>query len=192
MSKGTHAAGQLSTTYTDNIGTDAVAVRSGPLTLPSGFNPGGALTPAVNPWGGIIEFTTPYVYTGGNLLITIRHNGHTGGAGSGNAEACANELAPGCQAIGVSSYTQADTWYAQGMLSMVFRVEAGGPACGTSDFNGDGDFGTDADIESFFACLAGNCCASCFSGGADFNGDGDTGTDADIEAFFRVLAGGQC
>jgi hypothetical protein len=66
------------------------------------------------------------------------------------------------------------------------------PSCGTSDFNGDGDFGTDADIEAFFACLAGSCCATCFPGGADFNGDGDVGTDQDIEAFFRVLAGGTC
>jgi hypothetical protein len=64
--------------------------------------------------------------------------------------------------------------------------------CGTSDFNGDGDFGTDQDIEAFFACLAGNCCPSCFEGGSDFNGDGDFGTDQDIEAFFRVLAGGNC
>jgi hypothetical protein len=64
------------------------------------------------------------------------------------------------------------------------------PACGTADFNGDGDIGTDADIESFFACLAGNCCLAC--GSSDFNADGDIGTDADIEAFFRVLAGGTC
>jgi Immunoglobulin domain len=62
--------------------------------------------------------------------------------------------------------------------------------CGSADFNGDGDFGTDADIEAFFACLAGNCCATC--GSADFNADGDIGTDADIEAFFRVLGGGTC
>ncbi len=61
-----------------------------------------------------------------------------------------------------------------------------------SDFNGDGDFGTDADIEAFFACLAGSCCPACDPNGADFNGDGDVGTDADIEAFFRVLAGGNC
>ncbi len=67
-----------------------------------------------------------------------------------------------------------------------------GPVCGTADFDGDGDTGTDADIESFFACLAGNCCATCYSGGADFDADGDTGTDADIESFFRVLAGGPC
>jgi hypothetical protein len=64
------------------------------------------------------------------------------------------------------------------------------PTCGSADFNGDGDTGTDADIEAFFACLAGSCCATC--GTADFNGDGDTGTDSDIEAFFRVLAGGTC
>jgi hypothetical protein len=65
-------------------------------------------------------------------------------------------------------------------------------ACGTSDFDGDGDSGTDADIESFFACLSGSCCGTCYGGGADFDADGDTGTDADIEAFFRVLAGGSC
>jgi hypothetical protein len=62
--------------------------------------------------------------------------------------------------------------------------------CGSADFNHDGDTATDADIEAFFACIAGNCCATCDS--ADFNGDGDSGTDADIEAFFRVLAGGAC
>jgi hypothetical protein len=64
--------------------------------------------------------------------------------------------------------------------------------CGTADFNCDGDTGTDADIESFFACLAGNCPAAPCTSNADFNADGDTGTDADIEAFFRVLAGGNC
>ncbi len=64
--------------------------------------------------------------------------------------------------------------------------------CGTADFNGDGDVGTDADIEAFFACLGGDCCATCFAGGADFNDDGDVGTDADIESFFRVLGGGNC
>jgi hypothetical protein len=66
------------------------------------------------------------------------------------------------------------------------------PACGTADFDGDGDTGTDADIEAFFACLAGNCCSTCWHLGSDFNADGDSGTDADIEAFFRVLAGNAC
>jgi hypothetical protein len=66
------------------------------------------------------------------------------------------------------------------------------PTCGTSDFNGDGDFGTDQDIEAFFACLGGVCCPTCWQGGSDFNGDGDFGTDQDIEAFFRVLSGAPC
>ena len=64
--------------------------------------------------------------------------------------------------------------------------------CGSSDFNCDGDSGTDADIESFFACLAGSCPESPCTSSADFNGDGDSATDADIEAFFSVLGGGSC
>jgi hypothetical protein len=64
--------------------------------------------------------------------------------------------------------------------------------CATSDYNGDGDFGTDQDIEAFFVCLGGNCCATCWHLGSDVNGDGDYGTDGDIESFFRVLGGTQC
>ncbi|HYE63016.1 MAG TPA: DVUA0089 family protein [Phycisphaerales bacterium] len=67
-----------------------------------------------------------------------------------------------------------------------------GLGCGPQDFDGDGDIGTDADIEAFFRCLGGNCCPTCWPGGADFNGDGDIGMDADIEAFFRVLGGSAC
>jgi hypothetical protein len=66
------------------------------------------------------------------------------------------------------------------------------PPCGSADFNCDGDVGTDADIESFFACLSGTCPAAPCASNADFNADGDIGTDADIEAFFRVLGGGSC
>jgi uncharacterized membrane protein len=64
------------------------------------------------------------------------------------------------------------------------------PPCATADFDHDGSVGTDADIESFFACLSGDCCPTC--GSADFNGDGALGDAADIAAFFRVLAGGGC
>jgi probable HAF family extracellular repeat protein len=81
-------------------------------------------------------------------------------------------------------------------VTQAFAATLFGPplhsGCSSSDFDGDGDSGTDADIEAFFRCLAGNCCSTCWVLGADFNGDGDTGTDADIESFFRVLAGGNC
>jgi hypothetical protein len=66
------------------------------------------------------------------------------------------------------------------------------PPCGSADFDCDGDTGTDADIEAFFACLSGTCPAAPCNSTADFDGDGDVGTDADIEAFFRVLGGGNC
>ena len=79
-----------------------------------------------------------------------------------------------------------------GTDALIIATPVTGTACGTADFDGDGDSGTDADIEAFFACLAGNCCGACWHLGADFNADGDAGTDADIEAFFRVLAGGDC
>jgi len=83
--------------------------------------------------------------------------------------------------------------YVEGPTYTVTYFDEFGATCPTpcfGDFNGDGDFGTDQDIEAFFACLAGNCCPRC--GRADFNGDGDFGTDQDIEAFFRVLSGAPC
>jgi len=51
-------------------------------------------------------------------------------------------------------------------------------------------YGTDLDIQDFFACLAGSCCSQC--GSADSTGMAMSETDLDIEAFFRVLAGGTC
>jgi hypothetical protein len=97
----------------------------------------------------------------------------------------------------ISNVSAADA----GLYSVTFRSSCGWVSsnylfgltiqrCGSADFNHDGDIATDADIEAFFACIAGNCCPTC--GSADFNGDGDIATDADIEAFFRVLAGGSC
>jgi hypothetical protein len=74
---------------------------------------------------------------------------------------------------------------------LIARIVPGGTnPCWSADFNGDGDYGTDQDIEAFFECLAGQCCALC--GSADFNSDGDFGTGADIDAFFRVLSGHPC
>jgi hypothetical protein len=80
---------------------------------------------------------------------------------------------------------------AQGEVKVNFGTNILIPGtCGSADFNHDGDVGTDGDIDSFFRCLAGDCCPTCDS--ADFNGDGDLGTDADIQSFFSVLGGGPC
>jgi hypothetical protein len=58
------------------------------------------------------------------------------------------------------------------------------------DFDGDGDPGTDADVEAFFRAVAGIPCPTC--GSTDIDGDGDAGTDFDVEAFFRAMAGLPC
>jgi probable HAF family extracellular repeat protein len=100
------------------------------------------------------------------------------------------EYATGISADGLTiigygdHYGQTEGWIAD--------LHPATPPCGSPDFDCDGDVGTDADIEAFFACLGGNCPPPPCPGTADFNGDGDVGTDADIEAFFRVLAGGTC
>jgi subtilisin-like proprotein convertase family protein len=61
--------GSLSTTYATNIAADVVTVRNGALTV----NPN-TYTAGVN--GPAIPFTTPFIYTGGNLLLTVRHSGN--------------------------------------------------------------------------------------------------------------------
>ncbi|MBX3377251.1 MAG: hypothetical protein KF678_09650 [Phycisphaeraceae bacterium] len=109
LSTSLNAAGSLSTVYTENIGPDAVQVRSGALTFIANSFPGGAVTPAFNAWGPLVPFANHYDYLGGNLLLTIRHTGTGSSSGGLDWVGGAN-----CQAIGVSSYTQPDQWYAQG------------------------------------------------------------------------------
>jgi len=114
----------------------------------------------------------------GDVIPILEHNTSTTGAFS---QLIAPALGGG---MVLEMYTEGTP------LTTFVRVVAGAPSCYTSDYNGDGDFGTDQDIEAYFACLGGVCCATC--GTADFNGDGDFGTDQDIEAFFRVLSGAAC
>ena len=120
--------------------------------------------------------------------------------------AAAADVSPGFKKSGFNGVSSSGVWTLRiadesvtntGALNgWTLRLRSGGDVsciqtC-TADFNCDGDVGTDADIEAFFACLAGTCPPPPCRTTADFNGDGDVGTDADIESFFRVLAGGPC
>jgi hypothetical protein len=71
LSSSLHPAGSLDATFANNIAANAVTVRSGALTLPANFFTGGA---GPNPFS-FIAFTTPFVYTGGDLLVTLRYLG---------------------------------------------------------------------------------------------------------------------
>jgi hypothetical protein len=75
-SSSVHPPGSLSTTFEENIGPDAVLAREGPLTIPALSFAGGAMSPSINEWGHIIDFSTPYTYNGEDLLITIRYSGN--------------------------------------------------------------------------------------------------------------------
>jgi len=60
--------GSLSTSTAGNEGPGTVLARSGPITFPANSFVGGANP---NPFGPLISFTTPYTYTGGDLLLTF-------------------------------------------------------------------------------------------------------------------------
>ncbi len=60
--------GSLSTSIAGNQGPGTVLARSGAITFPANSFGGGANP---NPFGPLISFTTPYTYTGGNLLLTF-------------------------------------------------------------------------------------------------------------------------
>ncbi len=165
----------------------------------------------------IVEWNNVTQYTAGNTLPTtsetfqaILHEGSnnvefrygsiTPVIMTGTGQGTGQDASGGDRTIGIENAdgslaysTPSASHSGEGQLvTFVAPPSVCGPVCGTADFDGDGDTGTDADIEAFFSCLAGNCCATCWSLGADFNADGDVGTDADIEAFFRVLAGNPC
>ena len=70
-----NAPGSLSSIFANNRGADEVMVRTGPLTINAGVFLGGS---SPNAFGQIL-FTTPFTYTGGNLLIEIATQGFTSG-----------------------------------------------------------------------------------------------------------------
>lgn len=67
--------GSLGTSFAGNLGPGAVTVRSGPLTIAASSFTGG---PGPNPFT-FISFTTPYTYSGGDLLVTLTHTGGSNG-----------------------------------------------------------------------------------------------------------------
>lgn len=58
--------------FAANITGNQTMVKSGSLTIPAGSVPGGNSS---NPYAYTFVFDTPYLYTGGNLVIEIRHTG---------------------------------------------------------------------------------------------------------------------
>ena len=71
-----------SLTFANNIVGTQVQVRSGPLFIPANSYSFGNTPNALGP---VIAFNLPYNYSGGNLLVEIRHTGFTGTSRSADA-----------------------------------------------------------------------------------------------------------
>jgi hypothetical protein len=65
LSSSNNPIGALSTTYANNIGANVVTVYNSSLSLP-GLTGGAGPNPFF-----LINFTTPYLYAGGDLLVTL-------------------------------------------------------------------------------------------------------------------------
>ncbi len=73
LAQAANAMGAMSTTFAANMLNPQV-VRNGGLTIPPNSFPGGAVLPAVNGWGFLINFTNPYTYQGGDLVVYLTHD----------------------------------------------------------------------------------------------------------------------
>jgi hypothetical protein len=123
----------MSVIYDQNIGAGATIVRSGPLTIPALSFPAGMPAPGVNAWGHQIDFTTPYIYTGGDLVITIRHAGHDA-ATNRNLDALATGNTVGgygtlVRAIGSTNITSISGTNQAAPVSSISFLPAGSGPC---------------------------------------------------------------
>jgi hypothetical protein len=84
---GSVAPEERSLTFASNVVGTQTQVRSGPLTIPANSFPIGGNP---NPFGPTIAFGMPYTYSGGHLLIELRHQGFTGTSRSNDAIAASN------------------------------------------------------------------------------------------------------
>ncbi|HET6575575.1 MAG TPA: hypothetical protein VFG68_18380 [Fimbriiglobus sp.] len=90
--------GSLTTNTASNQGPGTVLARSGPITFPANSFVGGA---GPNPFGPLISFTTPYTYTGSDLLLTISHTGFSSSITCDATTGLSTATAQGQQNVGV-------------------------------------------------------------------------------------------
>jgi len=122
-------------TFAENIVGEQTQVRSGVLAVPTGSYPDGS---SPNQFGPVIEFTTPWTYTGGNLLVEIRHPGN---GVSSRAVDAVNTTNPDYGTL-FSALWQADANGTDGAFPARFSImqftSIPGDDDVTGDLNGDG------------------------------------------------------
>jgi hypothetical protein len=116
-----------SLTFADNEAGPQTQVRTGPLEIAAGSY---AIGSSPQPFGPTIEFSQPFAYTGGHLLINIQHSG-TGTSLSNDAIAASSVgLGYGTMFSAAWASGTAPLTGSQGNFAIVrISVEGGGPAC---------------------------------------------------------------
>jgi hypothetical protein len=180
---GSVAPADRSLTFAGNVVGTQTLVRSGPLEIPAASFPNGA---SPNAFGTVITFTQPYTYTGGHLLVEIRHTGFTGTSSSVDAIAASSVgTGYGTEFSGCWTGSYVGTSGSQGNFSVLqFTKTGGGAPCYA---NCDASTGSPSLTANDFQCFlnsfaAGESYADCDAvGGLTAN---------DFQCFLNAYAAG--
>lgn len=140
--------GAMSDTFANNIGADAIVVRSGAMTIPAkAFPYAESETVACdNEW--FIQFTEPFVYKGGPLSMTIRNDSGAGGTTfMADAYLGSDSVAAGRWSIGLGPDATMHTNFSQ-KSALVARFAFVPKGICPGDLNNDG-FVEDSDFVLF-------------------------------------------
>jgi hypothetical protein len=139
----------------DNLSLGAFARAAMDLETPSNYVGFDMVFYENGPWGGIV-FHCDVLRNGvvvGTDSLTIADGGGRDNIAFGRLEVSGVEFDQ------VKIYaTYGDEYSAPRLMIDNLTFGEATPSCGTADFDGDGDIGTDADIEAFFRVLAGGAC----------------------------------
>ncbi len=193
-STGLRAAGEIlssTTPFADNQDTaTTVTTRSGALTLTANsFIGNPASTPAApNTFGATIAFTSPYtINPGEELVITIRHSGAPGGAGSaGNikffaAASFGANIADAVSATTGGAGATTPTGFSSPLLTELVFAAPGGP----TNVNNQVSFVT---TTQGLTGIAGSCATAGYSNQYNINVDlTNIGANTLTNPFFSVV-----
>jgi hypothetical protein len=113
----------LSTTFANNM-VNPVTVLDGPFSFAEGAFPFGASGTTPNDFGSFLAFETPYDYSNGNLLVTIRHSAPqtTGNWLDWIPEAFSNSDFPSIFTHNMDATVQTGTWSGAPVTAFTTRV----------------------------------------------------------------------
>jgi hypothetical protein len=114
-----------SATFAANAAPDTVTARSGPLLISAGAFPGSPASP--NAFAAFIPFTNRYVYTGGDLCITLRHSGFPGIALAGFADAITTSDPLSANMVALADFSSASATVGAKTNAPVLRIRYAPP-----------------------------------------------------------------